>query len=152
MRVLIYGGRDFGNFKDYELGSPEYQDKKEEWHKGWAFLNLLAIEVFPHTEEDEYGNYLLDITIISGEAKGADTLGTDFAVCNWTGYEGYKADWANYGKGAGHIRNQQMLDSGIDLAIEFPGGRGTADMRRRLDKAGVKVIEYKEKNEKPNTS
>ncbi len=61
-----------------------------------------------------------------------------------------KADWANYGKGAGHIRNQQMLDSGIDLAIEFPGGRGTADMRRRLDKAGVKVIEYKEKNEETN--
>lgn len=44
-----------------------------------------------------------------------------------------------------------MLDSGIDLAIEFPGGRGTADMRRRLDKAGVKVIEYKEKNEEPDT-
>lgn len=133
MRVLIYGGRYFGA-------------TREEYLKGMAFLNKMSIEVFPKTEEDGYGNYLPAITVISGEARGADTLGTDFAVLNWTGYEGYPADWDAHGKAAGHIRNQQMLDSGIDLAIEFPGGRGTADMRRRLDKAGVHVIEYEEKN------
>ena len=36
------------------------------------------------------------------------------------------------------------LDSGIDVAIQFPGGTGTADMRRRLDKAGVKVYAYED--------
>lgn len=133
MRVLIYGGRDFATTKEEHL-------------KAMAFLNKLCIEVFPRTETDEYGNYLPAITVISGEAKGADTVGTDFAVVNWTGYEGFPADWDTHGKAAGHIRNQQMLDSGIDLAIQFPGGRGTADMRRRLDKAGVRVIEYEEKN------
>ena len=137
MRVLIYGGRDFGIKKEQRLGA-------------WAFLNELAITTFPRTPEDDYGNYLPDITVISGEARGADMIGTDFAVVNWTGYEGYPADWDTHGKAAGAIRNQQMLDSGIDLAIEFPGGRGTADMRRRLDKAGVRVIEYKERNEETN--
>ena len=137
MRVLIYGGRDFGI-------------EKEENIRAWSFLNELIISTFPRTPEDEYGNYLPAITVISGEAKGADMIGTDFAVVNWTGYEGYPADWNTHGKAAGYIRNQQMLDSGIDLAIQFPGGKGTADMRRRLDKAGVKVIEYKE-NDNGNT-
>lgn len=131
MRVLIYGGREFGT-------------TKEEYLKAWAFLNELALTEFPRTEEDEYGNYLPAITIVSGEAKGADTIGMDFAVVNWTGYAGFPADWETHGKAAGYIRNQQMLDSGIDLAIQFPGGKGTADMRSRLDKAGVRVIEYKE--------
>ncbi len=58
--------------------------------------------------------------------------------------ERYPADWEQYGKAAGHIRNQQMLDSGVDIAVEFPGGRGTADMRARLNKAGVPVIKYEE--------
>ena len=130
MRVLIYGGRDFGS-------------TKEEWDKGKAFLHKLAMEYFPRTEEDEYCNWLPDVTVISGAAKGAYSLGAEWAVCNWTRLEEFPADWNKHGKAAGHIRNQQMLDSGVDIAVQFPGGRGTADMRRRLDKAGVKVIEYR---------
>lgn len=129
MRVLIYGGRDFG--KD-----------KEEYLAGRSYLEKLAIDVFPRTEEDEYGNWLPDVTVISGRAKGADRLGEDWAVANWIRLEEYPADWDKHGKAAGHIRNQQMLDSGVDAAVQFPGGRGTADMRRRLDKAGVKVYEF----------
>ncbi len=128
MRVLIYGGRNF-------------PADRAEYLKALAFLNDLTINVFPRTEED----YLPDITVITGEAQGADQLGIDFAVVNWTCYEGYPALWSKHGKRAGFIRNQQMLDSGVDLAIEFPGGKGTADMRRRLDKAGVRVIEYPNK-------
>lgn len=131
MRVLIYGGRDFGN-------------TKEEYLKGTAFLHKLAIEVFPRTPEDDYGNWQPDVTVISGTARGADTLGADWAVCNWLRLEEFPADWDKHGKAAGHIRNQQMLDSGVDVAVQFPGGRGTADMRRRLDEAGVKVYEYVE--------
>lgn len=136
MRVLIYGGRDFAR-KDNTWDREVFDD-------AWAFLNHLALTVFPRTEEDEYGNYLPAITVISGGGQGADQIGEDFGVVNWTGLEIYKPDWDKYGKGAGPIRNQQMLDSGVDLAIQFPGGKGTADMRSRLDKAGVRVIEYKE--------
>lgn len=128
MRVLIYGGRDFGI-------------TKEEAGLGVAFLDKCA-EGWPCHEPDIYGNTLPDVTVISGGAKGADNLGIHWATVNWTKLEVFPADWEQHGKAAGHIRNQQMLDSGVDIAVQFPGGKGTADMRRRLDKAGVKVIEY----------
>ena len=142
MRVLIFGGREFADLKRFAKGTPEHEAKRVEWRSAMDYLNKLTIEVFAHTEEDEYGNYLPDITIISGCAKGADQLGIDFAVVNWTALEEFPAQWDLHGKAAGHIRNQQMLDSGIDLAVQFPGGKGTADMRRRLDKTGVKVYDF----------
>jgi hypothetical protein len=43
--------------------------------------------------------------------------------------EWYIADWNRLGPGAGHIRNQRMIDEGKpDAAVAFPGGTGTADM------------------------
>lgn len=80
--------------------------------------------------------------VISGTARGADQLGEAWAESLKIPVERYPADWETHGKKAGFIRNQQMLDSGIDFAIQFPGGNGTRDMRRRLDKAGVTVCEF----------
>jgi hypothetical protein len=52
----------------------------------------------------------------------------------------YPADWARHGNAAGLVRNQQMLDDGKpDLAVAFPGGKGTADMVRRARKAGIPI-------------
>lgn len=43
---------------------------------------------------------------------------------------------------AGFWRNQRLVDHyRPDFAVEFPGGSGTADMRERLDAAGVPVIQ-----------
>lgn len=138
MRVLIYGGRDF---------APD----KESHMEACAFLDYVAMEYMDKLPADQYGNWLPNVTVVSGGARGADAVGEDWAVVNWQYLEVFKADWEQYGKAAGAIRNQQMLDSGIDLAIEFPGGNGTADMRRRLDKAGVRVIEYKEYEDESST-
>jgi hypothetical protein len=80
--------------------------------------------------------------VVHGGAPGADSLAGDIAGrILGLQVEVHPADWAKYGKAAGPIRNQEMLDSGIDFALQFPGGKGTADMRRRLDKAGVSVAE-----------
>jgi hypothetical protein len=52
----------------------------------------------------------------------------------------YVAQWKKHGRAAGPIRNQRMLDEGKpDLVVAFPGGRGTADMIRRAERAGVPV-------------
>lgn len=115
MRVLIFGGRDF--FPTNEA---------------WRFLQ----DNIPWDTED--------VVVISGGAAGADSLGEAFAAAHSTGLERYKADWKTHGKAAGFIRNQQMLESDIDLAIQLPGGNGTADMRERLNKAGVPVVEFKQ--------
>ena len=125
MKVLVCGGRDFTDW-------PFFRGKMEE----------IALARFPRMDADEYGNFLYKVTIISGGAKGADTLAADWAAVNWAGYEEYRADWNKHGKAAGPIRNQQMLDEGKpDLVIAFLGGNGTNDMINRAKKADIEVIE-----------
>jgi DNA-binding MurR/RpiR family transcriptional regulator len=55
----------------------------------------------------------------------------------------YPADWEAYGKAAGPIRNQRMLDEGKpDLVIAFsdlPTTSGTYDMIKRAKAAGIPV-------------
>lgn len=81
-------------------------------------------------------------TIISGAAKGADTLAIQYAKQYGNPVKIYPANWDLYGKAAGLIRNQQMLDhEHPDLVIAFPGGRGTAHMKRIAREAAVEVRE-----------
>ncbi len=82
--------------------------------------------------------------IISGCARGADTLGIRYAEEHNIPIMRFPADWNTYGKAAGSIRNQQMLDEGQpQLVIAFPGGSGTADMVRRSLKANLKVYDLR---------
>lgn len=81
------------------------------------------------------------ITIVHGAATGADTLAAEEAERWGVEVEPHPADWTRHGKAAGPIRNQQMLNTGADLVIAFPGGRGTAHMVRIAREAGVPVME-----------
>lgn len=125
MRVLVCGGRDYN---DYDRVVSELDD--------------IAMEYSIYHKPDTLENWLpTDITIIHGGATGADTLADVWATHNYCPVEVYKADWKQYGKSAGHIRNKEMLDKGKpDVVIAFPGGRGTANMIEQATKAGVKVI------------
>jgi hypothetical protein len=80
-------------------------------------------------------------TIISGHARGADSMAEAYADERNLKLEIYPAEWDKYGKRAGFIRNQQMLDAGKpQMVVAFPGGNGTADMVRRARKEGVPVL------------
>jgi YspA, cpYpsA-related SLOG family len=80
--------------------------------------------------------------IISGGASGADAMAIDWAVVHWTEFSEFKAEWGVYGRRAGPIRNQRMLDEGKpDKVLAFPGGAGTADMVRRARAANIPVTE-----------
>lgn len=147
MRILIYGGREFANPHGWTKGSSDWLQQVKKHQQGMDFLTKLSLD-WPKFQVTNDGNWLPDVTVISGGAKGADALGEDWAVVNWVDIEVFKPNWNLFGKRAGMLRNQEMLDSGVDLAVQFPGGRGTADMRSRLDKAGVRVIEYKEPEDK----
>lgn len=85
--------------------------------------------------------------VIEGGARGADEIAAWWADM-WLGSIGhwqYPADWERHGKAAGHIRNQEMLDEGqpdvvwafVDKPLEQ--SRGTADMVRRAEAAGIPV-------------
>ena len=52
-----------------------------------------------------------------------------------------RADGSDYCPAAGNFRNQEMLETGVDVVIAFPGGRGTADMTGRARSADVPVVQ-----------
>jgi hypothetical protein len=80
--------------------------------------------------------------IISGGASGADRMGEAYAARDGLPLAVMPAHWGYYGRVAGPTRNAWMLDRlNPTLAVECPGGKGTAHMRSLLDKAGVRVIE-----------
>lgn len=124
MRILVCGGRDFTDYK-YVLDT----------------LDRLSLD-WPKLEEDEYGNWLPDVTIISGGARGVDSMAIDWAVTNWCSFEKYPAKWYQYGKLAGYLRNIEMLEKGKpDLVVAFAGGKGTQMMVRLAKVAKIPVIE-----------
>lgn len=81
------------------------------------------------------------VIIIHGAARGADTLAKRWAENNNVRQYGFPAQWDEYGKSAGPIRNREMLKEDPYVVLAFPGGTGTADMVSVAREAGVKVIE-----------
>jgi len=80
--------------------------------------------------------------VIQGGALGADLLARGWAKPSGVAVLNYPADWQTYGRRAGPLRNQRMIDEGKpDLVVAFPGGRGTADMVKRARNAGIPVRE-----------
>lgn len=81
------------------------------------------------------------ILLIAGGANGADALAVDWARMRGVPYKTFPAEWERLGLAAGPMRNQQMLDEGKPhMVIAFPGGRGTADMIKKANAAGVPVV------------
>lgn len=136
MRVLVFGGRDYKR-------------------KAKALRTLSEV----HKETP--------ITvIIEGGATGADYYAKIWAGLRNIAVEEYRADWDNmqavivvprlnrfgdfYNAAAGNLRNVKMMrESHPDMAIEFPGGKGTADMHRlvqteikRRAAAGLPELRY----------
>lgn len=92
-----------------------------------------------------YVQSLGDAVIISGGCRGADALAVRAARACGLPYREYPAQWEQYGRAAGPIRNQAMLDmESPDLVVAFhpdiASSRGTSDMVRRARLAGVPVM------------
>ena len=79
---------------------------------------------------------------------GACATGADAAAAHWMNCAGhdlgcyeipYPADWEKFGKGAGPIRNAQMVKAGADLVLAFPlpGGKGTQGTIDLAEAAGI---------------
>lgn len=83
-----------------------------------------------------------EMTVIQGGATGADALAREWCARQSSIHMvNEPADWRTHGRAAGPIRNQRMLDEHKpDVVIAFAGGRGTADMVRRAEAAGVPVV------------
>ncbi|SFI44174.1 Protein of unknown function [Treponema bryantii] len=64
---------------------------------------------------------LSDLTLIEGGAKGVDAMGKAWAIANGVPVETHKADWARYGRGAGHRRNADMVAAANCVLILWDG-------------------------------
>lgn len=78
--------------------------------------------------------------VVSGGANGADMGGEMWAARHSIPVSRHPADWKGKGRVAGFLRNQDMADY-AQACICFPGGTGTADMKRRAEKRGLIVVE-----------
>lgn len=114
MKVLVCGGRDYNDYGNVK-----------------AHLDALH-DMEPITE------------IIHGGASGADTLAGLWATQNNVKLNIFPAEWEKHGRAAGPIRNTIMLEVGKpELVLAFRGGRGTANMVKQAEDAGVEVMEAK---------
>ena len=99
------------------------------------------------------------VVLVHGDAGGLDRLAAAAAKRlgfqvephrpHWTGpcrptcppHRRRRRDGSDYCPAAGVYRNAEMVELGADLALVFPGGRGTADCARRIRVAGIEVLE-----------
>lgn len=90
--------------------------------------------------------YHANVVVVHGGARGADQMAAHYARAYGMQTERHKADWHRYGKGAGPIRNQLMVDLGADEILAFLVEGlpcvGTRDCIDRAKKAGIPVREY----------
>ena len=110
INVVVAGGREYENY-------PELSQKLDQ------IISQLNIP-------DESGNKM-KVNIISGGARGADTLAEKYAQERGMGLQVFKADWEGQGLSAGTNRNRQMAEAG-DVLVAFPGGTGTENMVQQM--------------------
>ena len=83
-------------------------------------------------ELDQLRNNDPDICIVSGGAKGADSLAERYANEHGLNLKVFSANWAKYGRSAGYIRNAKMhkfissFENRICIAFWDGASKGTA--------------------------
>lgn len=69
---------------------------------------------------------MIPTQIISGGARGVDTLARLYARLNGIAFTEYPADWETHGKQAGFLRNIEMVDTADAVIAIWDGeSRGT---------------------------
>lgn len=112
MRIIVAGGRDFG---DYSL------------------MQMKLDKILSRLDRN-------DITIISGGCKGADSIAETYAIFSGIKFVKFPANWDKHGKSAGPIRNKKMAEQADGLVAFWDGkSRGTKNMIDEARKAGLKI-------------
>ena len=82
--------------------------------------------------------------VISGRARGVDTLGEQFAEDYGLKLHPFPADWKRLGNAAGPIRNAQMADFADAVLCVWDGkSSGTKDMMNQAKKRGLPLYVFK---------
>jgi len=116
VRIVVAGSRDFSNRK-----------------LAYKVLDIVKEKIDKPFE------------IVSGCARGADSLGEWWAKDNGINVKRFPADWNTYGKRAGYLRNKEMAEYGTHLILFWDGiSKGSKHMLDLAEKndLNVTVIRY----------
>lgn len=119
IRIIVAGGRDFDDYELLKATLKEYID---------------GLDVVD----------LSQIVIISGAARGADTLGEHFAYDYGISIRRFPAKWDELGKRAGWVRNAEMAKyaaekRGVLFAFWDGKSKGTKNMINLANRYGLEV-------------
>lgn len=98
-----------------------------------------------HYENKELVYKVLDVLkptlIVTGKSPtGADRIAEEWAKEKGVKTWGIEADWRKHGIFAGPLRNKEIVEKGADICVAFTGGKGTKDMMRKAQEAGIPVL------------
>jgi hypothetical protein len=125
LRIIIAGSRNFNDFN---------------------VLDREVLSIIKELHDKGYSTKREKVIIVSGNARGADKLGEEFARRYNLSIASYPANWDLYGKSAGYRRNEEMAiyakqDKEVGVLIAFWDGisKGTKHMIDLANKHGLKV-------------
>jgi hypothetical protein len=96
--------------------------------------------------------------LVHGAARGADSIAASIAQEMNGNVLPFPANWEKYGRAAGAIRNQQMLDENPDIDVvlafhpDIKQSKGTKDMVTRCYKKGLRILIHDGKSTIEQTS
>lgn len=117
-KLIVSGGRDFINTATMEN-------------------HLLSLIL------ETYKNY--NVSILSGMARGADSIAVTLAQKHQLNLYKFPADWKVLGKSAGFQRNQHMADAADGLLAFWDGSsKGTGHMINcmKLSNKPIHIVHY----------
>ena len=110
--VIIAGGRDFDDYPLLERTMDQFLEEIQD-----------------------------EITIFCGKARGADSLGEYYAESRRYAIQYFPPDWRRYGRGAGLVRNREMVDKADALAAFWNGeSRGTGHIIQLARRRGLRIL------------
>lgn len=138
IRIVIAGTKTFGDIKLLRKEVTE-------------FLELCI--GYPENSEEFKNNFIIEI--VSGKARGADTLGEMYAKKRGYKVIPFRANWRAYGIAAGPIRNEKMAKYGTHCIIfRIDNSKGSTDMFKQAKKykLPLKVVDINSQTDQINTT
>lgn len=142
IEIAVTGGREFGmkpavNPLHYDEVAGKFGRLEIDVYlepKIWRALDVIWAKIIR-----EQG-LSVPVVMLNGKCKtGFDLIAERWATNRGTGIIPMPADWKKYGRGAGPIRNQAMIDRMPAALIAAPGGRGVAGCVAHAEKQGIPI-------------
>lgn len=87
------------------------------------------------------------LRIVSGGARGVDTMAANWARAASVDLVEYPADWQRYGRSAGYRRNNDIVNAAdIVIAFQIGGSKGTQHSIDLARQQGKPVAVYTERD------